>query len=194
MPLIFNGSTPENVNWNGVALSKVTYNGSSVWEKNKNSLLESCYWYMSGGEEEGMNAEYVPPVYNEFSERSAYACAIKIDNTFIGNSTTMKLRMKNGSSSSAAKPIAYTFKLNYSSLDGIYQSVFNNAVANESYLDKVQLELPASFDGWASVPITPSKYASSGNYYVYLKANQIGYNRRFATYGLPSGVFQPKFE
>lgn len=33
MPLTFNGSTPENVNWNGVALSKVTYNGGVVWEK-----------------------------------------------------------------------------------------------------------------------------------------------------------------
>lgn len=33
MPLIFNGSTPENVKWNGVTLSKVTYNGGVVWEK-----------------------------------------------------------------------------------------------------------------------------------------------------------------
>ena len=33
MPLTFNGSTPDNVNWNGVALSKVTYNGGVVWEK-----------------------------------------------------------------------------------------------------------------------------------------------------------------
>ena len=33
MPLTFNGNTPENVNWNGVALSKVTYNGGVVWEK-----------------------------------------------------------------------------------------------------------------------------------------------------------------
>lgn len=29
MPLTFNGSSPKNVNWNGVALNKVTYNG--VW-------------------------------------------------------------------------------------------------------------------------------------------------------------------
>ena len=33
MPLTFNGNTPENVNWNGVSLSKVTYNGGVVWEK-----------------------------------------------------------------------------------------------------------------------------------------------------------------
>lgn len=33
MPLTFNGNTPENVNWNVVALSKVTYNGGVVWEK-----------------------------------------------------------------------------------------------------------------------------------------------------------------
>lgn len=33
MPLTFNGNTPENINWNGVALSKVTYNGGVVWEK-----------------------------------------------------------------------------------------------------------------------------------------------------------------
>ena len=33
MPLTFNGNTPENINWNGVALSKVMYNGGVVWEK-----------------------------------------------------------------------------------------------------------------------------------------------------------------
>lgn len=33
MPLTFNGSSPKNVNWNGVALNKVTYNGGVVWEK-----------------------------------------------------------------------------------------------------------------------------------------------------------------
>lgn len=33
MTLTFNGNTPENINWNGVALSKVTYNGGVVWEK-----------------------------------------------------------------------------------------------------------------------------------------------------------------
>lgn len=35
MPLTFNGNTPENVNWNGVALSKVTYNGGVVWERKR---------------------------------------------------------------------------------------------------------------------------------------------------------------
>lgn len=194
MPLTFNGSTPENVNWNGVALSKVTYNGGVVWEKVTNSLLESCYWYSSSGEEEGMNAEYVPPFYNESTDKSSYACAIKIDNTLIGNSTTIKLKMKNGSSTSTVKPIVYTFKLSYSTLDGIYQTVFNSAVANESYLDKAQLDLPMAFDGWISFPITPSKYTSSGNYYVYIKSNIVGYNRWFATYGVPGGGFQPKFE
>lgn len=194
MALTFNGNTPENVNWNGVALSKVTYNGGVVWEKITNSLLESCYWYNRNGEEEGMNAEYVPPFYNESTEKSNYACAIKIDNTLIGNSTTMKLKMKNGSSTSYAKPIVYTFKLNYSTLDGINRSDFNIAIENGSYLDKAQLNLPGSFDDWISFPITPSKYTSSGNYYVYLKADFVGYNRWFATYGLPGGVFQPKFE
>ena len=35
MPLTFNGNTPDNVNWNGVALSKVTYNGGVVWERKR---------------------------------------------------------------------------------------------------------------------------------------------------------------
>lgn len=33
MPLTFNGNAPENIIWNGVALSKVKYNGGVVWEK-----------------------------------------------------------------------------------------------------------------------------------------------------------------
>lgn len=34
MSLTFNGNIPENVNWNGVALSKVTYNGGVGEKKN----------------------------------------------------------------------------------------------------------------------------------------------------------------
>lgn len=44
MPLTFNGNTPENVNWNGIALSKVTYNGGVVWERRKRVYKANENW------------------------------------------------------------------------------------------------------------------------------------------------------
>lgn len=47
MPLIFNGSEPENITYNGNEVKKVIYNGNVVWEK-KLSETYTIFFQASG--------------------------------------------------------------------------------------------------------------------------------------------------
>lgn len=193
MPLTFNGSTPENVNWNGNALSKVTYNGGVVWEKVTNTLLESCYWYNSSGKEEGLNNEWEPPQYASDTYKSYYAAALHIDQSQIKNSNAMQLYVRNNHATVNVTVTVYTFKMEQTTLDGIYRTNFTSLIGDNAYIDKYDITIEANFIGYKNIPITSSKYQQSGNYFVYMKSNIVGYGRWWATYGLPNGDYQPKF-
>lgn len=108
MPLTFNGNTPENVNWNGVALSKVTYNGGVVREKESGYKPDANWWWATNSDTDtytGKNTTNAPnnPTntnYNnylsvlKFPVKVTRPCKITIDATFISSSYLSDFSMK----------------------------------------------------------------------------------------------------
>ena len=108
MPLTFNGSTPENVNWNGVALSKVTYNGGVVWEKVSGYKPDANWWWATNRFTDtytGKNTTNAPN--NPTNENYKYylsvlkfpvkvtsPCKITVDATFISSKYLSDFSMK----------------------------------------------------------------------------------------------------
>lgn len=76
MPLTFNGNTPENVNWNGVALSKVTYNGGVVWEKESELDYVEGYGWLGDMLPNKHNAAQMPISTGE-STSTIMACVLR---------------------------------------------------------------------------------------------------------------------
>ena len=108
MPLTFNGNTPENVNWNGVALSKVTYNGGVVWEKASGYKPDSNWWWATNSNTDtytGKNTTNAPnnPTNTNYSNylsvlkfpvKVTRPCKITVDATFISSSYLSDFSMK----------------------------------------------------------------------------------------------------
>lgn len=105
MPLTFNGNTPDNVNWNGVALSKVTYNGGVVWEK-VSGVRPSANWnWFSSDENDTFRSRNQVLAPNRNGTYNAYItllnfdlpitkpCTIKVKVTF-QNSSNLTTNLK----------------------------------------------------------------------------------------------------
>ena len=108
MPLTFNGNTPENVNWNGVALSKVTYNGGVVWEKKSGYKPDANWWWATNSFTDtytGKNTTNAPnnPTNKNYKNylsvlkfpiKVTSPCKITVDATFISSSYLSDFSMK----------------------------------------------------------------------------------------------------
>lgn len=108
MPLTFNGNTPENVNWNGIALSKVTYNGGVVWEKESGYKPDANWWWATNSDTDtytGKNTANAPnnPTNTNYSYylsvlkfpvKVTSPCKITVDATFISSKYISDFSMK----------------------------------------------------------------------------------------------------
>ena len=107
MPLTFNGNTPENVNWNGVALSKVTYNGGVVWEKESVYKPDANWCWATNSDASvytGKNTTKSPnnPTNIDYSNyisvlkfpvKVTRPCKITVDTTFISSPSIIAFSM-----------------------------------------------------------------------------------------------------
>ena len=100
MPLTFNGSTPENVNWNGVALSKVTYNGGVVWEKESGLDYVEGYGWLGDTLPNKHNAAQMPISTGE-GTNTTMACVLRFKLTSkINEGTKLICKLRCGNISS----------------------------------------------------------------------------------------------
>lgn len=101
MPLIFNGSTPENVNWNGMALSKVTYNGGVVWEKSSGLDYVEGYGWLGDTLPNKHNAAQMPIATGE-TTNTIMACVLRFKLTSkINDGTKLVCKLRQGNLSSS---------------------------------------------------------------------------------------------
>lgn len=190
MPLTFNGSTPENVNWNGVALSKVTYNGGVVWEKVSNTLLQSCYWSNRSTTPNATDSEWAPANYEESNNHDYYSCALKISSKSMNNRSTLNVRLKNTDSSS----FSFTFRTYPQSVADDLKDMTLGKTYGSGYLENITVFIEAGYDDYYPLDLEPSKYAGYDYFILVIRSTSSSNNKKWGAYGKPGGEYQPYFE